>query len=573
MMDDDEVNIARIEKAPDEEGRPLMQLVLQQVRLQREEMRNLQNEMRHIRGERIDRQRSQSIRSQSFRQYDLDKYDLGQDTKDDVSIADLSSIGADVSVPTPVPIKNTIGQDRVMHELQSMKDRMKQLETQKNQFEDNPVHVPVDVEQNIENENRISQMATNGSYVTKILTRNLMNHERLPDDTFTLMMLSRPCSASWAVGITFFSVQITLYILIMLGFENDGHFFGVPWRQDAKNYVGQFLSLFFAVLAQNDILSSIQVFIWCRRSTRWDVIILGKEMFPSASTWEWLLHIAIPNTMKLLQGIFALFVYFMIIIQSDSIINVFKNFAALTVVNELNNIAFDLAANGYFGRSLQSKAAAASDIEIDVFGLSRGSAFTVRIVTLCILILSMVAGWAVIVYSQIHGDFFRTNFPECNEMFEIAEKYFGDGRCYGGPLNTIECGFEDGDCIDFNMAYPNCKGNSLTNVQNEVGNGICNMMFASSECDYDGGDCCPYSIFHGSSSNHRLCTGGLASTQGCGYDNGDCLSFLGEFPDCPLEKLALLNGSNDVILGDGVCDSPIYNISECGYENGDCALL
>ena len=294
---------------------------------------------------------------------------------------------------------------------------MDQLENQQIKLEDNPVHIDT-------GHDPINRKA-NGSRVSKFIVRILRNNQSLPDDTFTLMMVSGPCIASWVVGISCFSVQITLCSLIMLGFENDGNFFDVPWRQDVKNYVGQFLSLFIAVLTQNDVLSSIQVFVWCHKNPQWDIFFFGMDEdsdFPS--TWEWLLQIAIPNTMKLLQGIFALFISFMIIIQSDSIINLFKILAALTVVSQLNNIVFDLSAYGYFGRSLQLMAARVNDLEIDASEARQWRGFKVQVMTLCILIVSMVTGWAVVVNSQIHGDFFRINFPDCDETFEVAEFFF-----------------------------------------------------------------------------------------------------------------------------------------------------
>lgn len=60
------------------------------------------------------------------------------------------------------------------------------------------------------------------------------------------------------------------------------------------------------------------------------------------------------------------------------------------------------------------------------------------------------------------------------------------------------------------------------------------------------------------------------SVKGCGYDNGDCQHFVRDFPDCPLNELANKIGSDKVILGNGICDSDMYNIESCGYDYGDC---
>ena len=36
-------------------------------------------------------------------------------------------------------------------------------------------------------------------------------------------------------------------------------------------------------------------------------------------------------------------------------------------------------------------------------------------------------------------------------MLCTADPYgIGDGRCYNAPFNTAECGYDGGDCLEFN---------------------------------------------------------------------------------------------------------------------------
>ena len=113
--------------------------------------------------------------------------------------------------------------------------------------------------------------------------------------------------------------------------------------------------------------------------------------------------------------------------------------------------------------------------------------------TFIAVLFAYFGGWGAIVNAQKKGKYFDENFPGCGiENYKLALEHFGDGLCFGGPLNTIECKFEDGDCANFNMAYPDCKGKDielLLDVQNQVGNGICTKAFNVTECDHDGGDC------------------------------------------------------------------------------------
>merc|ERR1712038_1835867 len=57
----------------------------------------------------------------------------------------------------------------------------------------------------------------------------------------------------------------------------------------------------------------------------------------------WLVHILLPSLLKFIQGIFVLMITFVIVIKSDNLIDLFKDFAAMQVISELDNAAFQLA--------------------------------------------------------------------------------------------------------------------------------------------------------------------------------------------------------------------------------------
>ncbi|KAL3933314.1 MAG: hypothetical protein SGARI_003735, partial [Bacillariaceae sp.] len=56
-------------------------------------------------------------------------------------------------------------------------------------------------------------------------------------------------------------------------------------------------------------------------------------------------------------------------------------------------------------------------------------------------------------------------------------------------VNTPECNFDDGDCIEFNAKYPDCH----TNYPMAVGDMYCDCLdnpeLYTEECGWDGGDC------------------------------------------------------------------------------------
>ena len=114
-------------------------------------------------------------------------------------------------------------------------------------------------------------------------------------------------------------------------------------------------------------------------------------------------------------------------------------------------------------------------------------------------------------------------------MEGLIGNYIGNGRCDNiQDLNTAECGFDGGDCAEFNSLYPGCT----YSYPLELG-------------------------------NDRCLNNNEANTAECKFDGGDCNSFNEQYPNCEYE--------NAFLLGDGVCyPNNISNTAECGYDGGDC---
>mmetsp|Transcript_18568 Transcript_18568/g.28189 ORF Transcript_18568/g.28189 Transcript_18568/m.28189 type:complete len:357 (+) Transcript_18568:50-1120(+) len=283
-----------------------------------------------------------------------------------------------------------MNQNEIISELVT---RMDQMENRLIRFSDNPQ----DVSQDVESQPNSRLRRTGGSPLSSILGRYRSNNESLPGDVFTLMMLSRPCSAAWALGIIVFACQIGLCILIVFDTvhnNNELSTFEFPWREDITTYIGQFISLLFVVLAQGDIFSSVRTIQWLRRNSRWDILLLGKEENEDPpSIWDWILHILIPNVLKFIQGFAVFFVSFFIIMTRSNLLDLIKDFTSLMIVSELDNIAFDFTAYGYLGESLYLKTIDAQDIEIDDIAQQQGGRFIFRKLWAWVLLGLTLAIW------------------------------------------------------------------------------------------------------------------------------------------------------------------------------------
>ena len=151
---------------------------------------------------------------------------------------------------------------------------------------------------------------------------------------------------------------------------------------------------------------------------------------------------------------------------------------------------------------------------------------------------------------------FNNKYPNCNTDYPW---YIGDGYCHGGDYNTAECGFDGGDCEEFYNKYPNCNVPS----PGWIGDGGCDGgdYYNTAECGFDGGDCycnVPYPYLIGDGD----CDGGAYNTAECGFDGGDCDIFNVKYPNCTAYYTSL--------IGDGNCDGGDYNTVECDFDGGDC---
>ena len=74
------------------------------------------------------------------------------------------------------------------------------------------------------------------------------------------------------------------------------------------------------------------------------------------------------------------------------------------------------------------------------------------------------------------------NYPNC---YATRTLFLGNGICNGVGLNSEECGFDGGDCNEFNEKYPGC----LPWYPKKIGDGNCDIEYNTTECKYDGFDC------------------------------------------------------------------------------------
>ena len=183
----------------------------------------------------------------------------------------------------------------------------------------------------------------------------MIKREKMACDTYSLLTISSPRSLSWIVGLSTFFFQMALCMLIAANQFHQGtnsSLFNVPFKVDLIVSIAQFMSIFFCIFIQADALTSIETLTLLWRTTEWERVIPDDTDHAG-----WNVQVLIPNLCKLTQGILVLFVSFVAIGQSDNIIHLLKDFSALMVLSELDNLVFFLAKSGYMGKHLKLKTA------------------------------------------------------------------------------------------------------------------------------------------------------------------------------------------------------------------------
>ena len=109
----------------------------------------------------------------------------------------------------------------------------------------------------------------------------------LDDDTFSLMMISKPFSPSWALGLTAFVFQAVLGVMIaeeQLRAGAESSTLEIPFKVDYVVRLGQLLTIILCLATQDDVLTSVQTFLNLGGKSNWDTVV-GIEGNRSRSLW------------------------------------------------------------------------------------------------------------------------------------------------------------------------------------------------------------------------------------------------------------------------------------------------
>ena len=295
----------------------------------------------------------------------------------------------------------------------------------------------------------------------------------LAEDTYTLMMYAQNFSATWFLSMAVFVVQSVLIGMIIFaqwGQHNKADvFLDVPLNVTLTTRIGQVAGMLIILFYQNDY--------WVA-STLLEIRFLGKAikikdikgdgekkgllrgflMSESSRDIEAnrimnssrRLAILFPSTIRFFQSVGVLVASTVLILQSENIIDLVKDYTAVFFISEIDDVVFQLASQGYLGGLLKKDAEDAKDTCVP--DVKEHPFRTFGFLTMFSL---MFTSWIFVTNNQRFGFFFKQAHEECFEKvgwkrIESLALDYQNGECNTG-LNYAECNFDGGDCLPQNL--------------------------------------------------------------------------------------------------------------------------
>ena len=175
------------------------------------------------------------------------------------------------------------------------------------------------------------------------------NKASLSQDTFSFIISAHPWSLPFSCGVFVFFLKNVIFVLVLTNMINyDVRFnkLGVPVSVSTTVVISQFIAFAISVFTQNDLITAfIHLF---QGHTPNMVKAFSRNGNGGGYRYQWLLAV----TFLACDGVFGLVVTFLLVVTSNTVLNVLLNFAAVEFVAGLDESVFYLASTGFLGRKL-----------------------------------------------------------------------------------------------------------------------------------------------------------------------------------------------------------------------------
>ena len=189
------------------------------------------------------------------------------------------------------------------------------------------------------------------SLPSRTLNNNILNDRdqdvSLHTDTYSLMMISKPFSRPWVIGLGIYALQMTLLVFVCREMFFDCDFwFWVRFSStpDPLLSCAQFLVLITIFFLQNDLVEVTRNLFVLNDD---DILILVGAQ--NDNSYNKARRFVLPNLLKLTMAIITIVVTVVVTLQSKNMLELLKDFAALLIINEIDDRFFSVVVQNGLG--------------------------------------------------------------------------------------------------------------------------------------------------------------------------------------------------------------------------------
>uniref|UniRef100_A0A7S4KC84 EGF-like domain-containing protein n=1 Tax=Odontella aurita TaxID=265563 RepID=A0A7S4KC84_9STRA len=251
----------------------------------------------------------------------------------------------------------------------------------------------------------------------------------LPQDMYSCIYHAPPVSSTFVLAVVTFLFQVTILVLLFLDeiglydkeFQFDGTGIVFPAGVPPTVRASQFLAILVSVATQDDLITAIDGWHMGYSSAERNGGNRGRAGGGGAAAWQWILS----QVLRGLEGALCLLNTFLLIFQEDNVQDIFMDFLAVQFVTGLDDTAFFLGRNGYFGSSVRRGTRAATRVRLP---RRHDDQWWFRPLVFALVSAGLLAGWGVVGRKQSRGGYLscRNVFFQFGDIFH-AELGFVSG--------------------------------------------------------------------------------------------------------------------------------------------------
>ena len=227
----------------------------------------------------------------------------------------------------------------------------------------------------------------------------------LEENSFSFLISSKIGSVPSITAVLVFIVKNSIFSLTMGNIMNFNKIFNkmnVPVSVAQNVTISQLLALLISVFTQNDLIGAL-ILSFSGYSPD-----MQRAFRHGGGGFRFQYHLAI--VLSFIDGFFGLFVTFLMITTSTTVLDVVLNFAVVEFVSGLDEAAFFLAKVGLLGDRNKQEAVHVQEGEFQLKrGTPRSSGF-IRTIGLLIILAGVLAGWLYLLLLQARGRYAVSHF-------------------------------------------------------------------------------------------------------------------------------------------------------------------